>query len=82
MEWPLTGSDGTVWEWTESGDPTGVGFRKLAGQEMEGWVPWDRMSSAERRLWNSADLTWVLLVTEGNQTRALDLGPGRLEELP
>lgn len=81
-EWPLTGSDGTVWDWSEKGDPAAVGFRRVEAGEMEAFVPWDRMPAPERRLWTSAKLVWSLLVTEGAQTRVLDLGPGSWEEFP
>lgn len=82
LEWPLTGADGTVWSWVEGTDAAPVGFRKVRGADLEAWVPWDRLTAAERRAWTSSRGSWALLVTENGETRALDLGPARLEELP
>ena len=81
LEWPLTGGDSTVWSWAEGTDPVAVGWRLSRGSDLEAWVPWDRMSAADRLAW-SAPATWALVITENNAAVTLDLAPTSLGEWP
>ncbi len=82
LEWPLTGSDSTVWSWVEGRPAAAVGQRRISRGDLEAWVPWDRLPKEEVALWNSVGVTWSLLVTENDLTRTLDLGTTSLGEWP
>ncbi len=81
LEWPLTGSDGTVWSWVGA-EANPVGWRIVRGSTLEAWVPWDRMTETERKSWTSSSPTWSLVVTENDSPRILDLASTSLGEWP
>ena len=81
LEWPLTSKDSTVWSWVEGSEPVSVGHLVFSAKEMEAWVPWDRLSEADRKAWSSP-LVWSLIVTENEAPRTLDLVPTSLGEWP
>lgn len=81
LEWPLEPGRGPVWSWVEGQEATAVGWR-ISGDDLEAWVPWDRLSEPERRAWRSASALWSLIVTEGGVPRVLDLAPTAIAEWP
>jgi len=82
LEWPLTGSDGTVWSWVDGAEALSVGWRILNGNILEAWVPWDRMTESEHKSWMSAQATWSLMVTENDTPKVYDLASTSLGEWP
>lgn len=82
LEWPLTGTDATVWSWVDGVPADSVGWRLIRGGTLEAWIPWDRLSVDEHRSWTSARATWSLVVTENDATKVLDLAPATLGEAP
>jgi hypothetical protein len=79
LEWPLTG--GIVWSWTGS-DAAPVGWSVAAGTDFEAWIPWDRLSDADKTAWKQDKTIWSLAVTVSGTVQRWDLGSFALGELP
>jgi hypothetical protein len=82
LEWPLMGTDRSVWLWNEGAEAQAVGRVAGDGTRIEGWVPWDRLSPADRRAWTTARGQWALLAVVGDQITVYNLGAAALGELP
>lgn len=81
VEVPLVG-DPTVWLWKDGEAAAGAGRAVRVGAQVQAWIPWDRMSEAERQVWQRARCTVEVLVSRGDTVQSYPWGSVSLGELP
>lgn len=84
LEIPLDGPESRVWAWSESSEARVAGMRILAANELEAWVPWDRLTLVDRQLWTRLPAEWLLATTGGanEAVRTYRLGSFLWADLP